>query len=142
MKYIYALCLSLLFSTSWCQQAERTLVKSFNLEGQQEIQLDLDGPVEVRTWSENYLRVQMTVRLDNGSERRLKGLLAAGRYHLASEVDGVFNVFAPGLARPVPSSGAPLIEQFSFVLDVPEQVTVLPSQATLAENVEANDSPK
>lgn len=142
MKYIYTLCLSLLFSTSWCQQAERTLVKSFNLEGQQEIRLDLEGPIEVRTWNENYLRIQMTVRLDNGSERRLKGLLAAGRYHLASESDGIFSVFAPGLARPVPSSGAPLIEAFSFVLDVPEQVTVLPAQTALAENTEANDDPK
>ena len=74
-------------SMTYGQQVEKTLVKSFNLEGNQQVALQMDGPIEVRTWNNNFLRVQMQVTLREGSEALLKSLVQAGRYNLRHEIE-------------------------------------------------------
>lgn len=108
------------------QHAEKTLVKAFNLKGQTEIFLDVEGSVNVTTWNEPQMRVQMTITLQNGSETMLKSLVTAGRYNLDSdEENGEYRIVAPGLDRQVKfSSGRLLGEQISFTVFAPKDVTV------------------
>ena len=83
---------------TFAQQAEKTLVKSFNLQGNQVVIVDLEGPVEFKTWSNTTMRVQMDVQLGNGTEAMLKSLVKAGRYNLNTTViEEGLKLFSPGL---------------------------------------------
>ncbi len=107
------------------QEVEKTLVKSFNLEGNQVITFEVQGPVEVQTWSNNYLRVQIQVSLESGSEALLKSLVQAGRYNLRSEEkEGAYTIVAPNLGREVRIGGKPIAEKVSFLINAPENVQV------------------
>jgi hypothetical protein len=115
------------------QSVEKTFVRSFNLQGISDVTLHLQGPVEVKTWSEDILRVQMNVQLYRGSEAMLRSLVQAGRYNLrGNAMDGVFNVQAPGLAREVRFNGQLLVEQISFTVFAPEQVQISIEDGTAA----------
>ena len=120
-----AFLLFLTMSFGFGQAAEKTLVKSFNLQGKQIVELDLDGPVQVKTWKNDILRVQMSVALTNGSSTILKSLVQVGRYNLKSSIkDEVFSIFLPGLERSVKVRGTLLEEQVSFLVFAPEYIEV------------------
>ncbi|MBK8567497.1 MAG: hypothetical protein IPN76_30315 [Saprospiraceae bacterium] len=108
------------------QQSEKNLVKSFNLDGQSAVLLDLEGKVELTTWSEPQMRIQMTITLQNGSETMLKSLVTAGRYNLdAKDKDGIFSIVAPGLERQIKlASGQSLGENVTFTVWAPKGVEV------------------
>jgi hypothetical protein len=108
------------------QQSEKNLVKSFNLDGQSAVLLDLEGKVELTTWSEPQMRIQMTITLQNGSETMLKSLVTAGRYNLdAKDKDGIFSIVAPGLERQIKlGSGQSLGENVTFTVWAPKGVEV------------------
>lgn len=108
------------------QQAEKTLVKSFNLNGQSAVLLDVAGNVTVTTWNEPQMRIQMTITLQNGSETMLKSLVTAGRYNLdAKEVNGAYSIVAPGLERQIKlGSGQLLGETVSYTVLAPKDVFV------------------
>ena len=108
------------------QQAEKTLVKSFNLNGQSAVLLDVAGNVTVTTWNEPQMRIQMTITLQNGSETMLKSLVTAGRYNLdAKEVNGAYSIVAPGLERQIKlGSGQLLGETVSYTVLAPKDVIV------------------
>ncbi|MEZ5042712.1 MAG: hypothetical protein R2828_22655 [Saprospiraceae bacterium] len=115
----------LVLSTGFSQQVEKILVKSFNLQGKQTVELDLDGPIEVKTWKNDILRVQMSVSLQNGSESILKSLVQVGRYNLKSDItDEKFSIYLPTLEKEVKIRGTLLEEQVSFLVFVPENVEV------------------
>ena len=129
-----AMTVLLLFASliTYGQQAEKTLVKSFNLNGYESVAIGMDAPVEVRTWNNPFLRVQIQISLENGSDALLKSLVQAGRYNLRYEIiDGEYNVYAPSLDRIVKIGGKPLNDQVQFVVFAPEGVTVM-----LPENAE------
>lgn len=107
-------------------QIEKTLVKSFNLKGSQVVVLDLDGMVEVKSWKNGIMRVQMTIELESGSNAMLKSLIKAGRYNLANKAgnDGDFFVHAPARAKEISISGKPLKDHVSYIVYAPENVTV------------------
>ena len=111
---------------SRAQHAEKTLVKSFNLNGQTAVLLDMDGEVNVTTWNEPQMRIQMTITLLNGSENMLKSLVTTGRYNLDSkETNGEFSIVAPGLERQIKlGSGQLLGEQISYKVFAPKDVTI------------------
>jgi hypothetical protein len=107
------------------QSIEKTLVRSFNLQGASDVTLQLQGPVEVKTWSQDILRVQMTVRLDRGSEAMLRSLVQAGRYNLHGvPAEDAFTIEAPGLSRDVLFNGQQLAENISFTVFAPEEVQI------------------
>ena len=113
---------------------EKTLVKSFNLQGSQLVMLDMDADYEIRPWANTYMQVQMTVGLENGSEAMLKSLIQARRYNLDSaNLEGDLKVFAPGLARTVSVGGKELLENFSLVIYVPSEVEVKPFMEATTE---------
>ncbi len=107
------------------QQAERILVKSFNLEGNQVVLLDLPGNVEVQPWNSDILRIQMTISLETGSDAMLKSLIQAGRYNLKSHVDdNTFNVTNSEMDKQIIFRGKELAEQLTYVVYAPENVLV------------------
>jgi hypothetical protein len=127
-KRLSFLLLSLLLAVAptMAQQSEKTLVKSFNLDGQSAVMLDLQGSVEVTTWNEPQMRIQMTITLQNGSETMLKSLVTAGRYNLdAKEKDGIYSIVAPGLERQIKlNSGQSLGENVTFAVWAPKGVEI------------------
>jgi hypothetical protein len=112
------------------QPVEKTLVKSFNLEGKTAVAWQVPGPVEVQTWNQNYLRVQMQITLDNGNEAIFKSLVQAGRYNLRMELaDERGTISAPAMAREVQIGGQPLGERVSFLIYAPDNLLIeLPEQ--------------
>lgn len=107
------------------QNVEKTLVKSFNLKGNTEVLVDLDGLVEVETWNKDVMRVQMTIEIPNGNTHMLKSLIQAGRYNLVSrEKDGVLLVVAPGMEREIRIKGSELKENIKYLVYAPSDVIV------------------
>jgi hypothetical protein len=108
------------------QGAEKVLVKSFNLEGNYAVKLDLPGIVEVREWENSYMRVEMRVSVSNISDGLLRTLIESGRYNIYGKPDaGIYKVFIPGLAKQVKVSGKEIEETFSFVVLRPSKVEVI-----------------
>jgi hypothetical protein len=129
--YNFTLTILLLFATTTLigQQVEKTLVKSFNLGGLQTVALNVDAPVEVVDWDQPFLRVQMHIELDRGSEALLKSLVRAGRYNLtAEETEDIYSIVAPNLNREIKIGGQPLNDQVSFVVKKPRNVAFTPSE--------------
>jgi len=107
------------------QQAEKTLVKSFNLLGNQTVVIDLDGPVEVKSWTNKTVRIEMNIALENRPVSFLKGMITAGRYNLkSSQIEQGLKINAPGMDRKVVLKGDELKETLSFVVFAPEDVIV------------------
>lgn len=129
--YNFTLVVLLLFATTSLigQQAEKTLVKSFNLNGLQTVSLGIDAPVEVSDWDQPFLRVQMHIELDRGTEALLKSLVRAGRYNMVgSEDERVYRIVAPDLGREVKVGGQLLSDRVSFVVKKPRNVAFTPSK--------------
>ncbi|MCB0522421.1 MAG: hypothetical protein H6577_26140 [Lewinellaceae bacterium] len=123
---ILFLSIPLLLSTvaSNGQQAEKTLVKAFNLQGSKAVLLNVAGQADVKEWNQEQVRIMMTVTLEQGSEQVLKSLVQSGRYNLQSvEENGVFVISAPGLEKQIKMSGGKEIhENISFEVFVPHNV--------------------
>jgi len=135
-----AVFLGLLVATgSIAQQAEKSLVKSFNLLGNQTLVIDLEGPVEVQTWTNKSVRVQMDIELYNRPVSFLKGMITAGRYNLkSSQIEEGLLIKAPGMDRKVKLKGEELQEKLAYVVYAPEDVhVILANEASTA--LEAED---
>jgi len=103
---------------------EKTLVKSFNLKGNSQVTLNIDGDIQVKERAGEIMRVQIRIGVA-GSEAMLKSLITAGRYNLVLDdtQDGL-TVSSPGLARKITVRGESLQENLSYIVYVPEDVTV------------------
>lgn len=114
------------------QPAQKTLVKSFNLQGNQVVMLDLKGTVELVSWNNSSMRVQMAISLKHGTEAMLKSLVKAGRYNLRSTLlEEAYKVHAPALQKKVLFHGKVLEEAISFIIFTPEDILVkLPGEAS------------
>ena len=128
-KIIYSLVLSLLLvSINLTGQAhiERTLVKGFNLEGNNTVLIDVaeNSEVIINDWNQDQMRVIMTVSLTNGSDMMLKSLVKVGRYNLdSSNEPDFFRVFLPALERKVKlRNGGVLVENIDFEVFKPSNV--------------------
>lgn len=111
-------------SAAIAQSAEKTLVKSFPLEANQSVSLDLPGAIEVKTWDSELLRVQITITLQNGTEAVLKSLISAGRYNLIAKTGDSLVIAAPALAKEVQLGGKTLEDHVSFLVFAPKSVAV------------------
>ena len=79
--------LLLLSISNFGQSASRTLVKSFNLQGMNQIVLELDGDVEIKEWNNASMRIQMLIELEDGSNSVLHSLITSHRYDLKSRIE-------------------------------------------------------
>lgn len=103
---------------------EKTLVKSFNLKGNTQVTLNFEGDIQVQERAGEIMRVQMLIGVA-GSDAMLKSLITAGRYNLElEESENGLIVSSPGLARKITVRGESLKENVSYVVYVPEDVTV------------------
>ena len=105
-------------------QVERTLVKSFNLKGNDLVVLDLEGQIEVKEWKNDIMRVQMTINLEEGTSSMLKSLIQIGRYNLVSKSGEEFKVYAPAMKKEIKVRGKVLKENIVYTIFAPENVTV------------------
>lgn len=118
----------LLLSSVATGQAERTFVKSFNLQGQQTLVLDLGDNTQVTPWDNDILRVQMTISLPNSSDATLKALAEIGRYTVKTDINPqATTVTAPFLHNALKLNGNGVKEQVSYMIYVPRNVTILKS---------------
>ena len=61
MKKLLTLIILVLTASFSFAQTEKTLVKTFNLQGNTSVALDFNGNVEVQEWGESTLRVHMNI---------------------------------------------------------------------------------
>lgn len=115
------------------QNAEKTLVRAFNLQGNHNVLIDINGPLEVQTWNQDQMRVMMTISIPNASDMMLKNLVKVGRYNLTSAEDtNGLKVFAPGLEKQVKlRNGTELEENITMVVYAPHNVQVSGLNETL-----------
>ena len=119
--FLTILPLMLVTVLAYGQQVEKTLVKAFNLQGLQDVELVLDGIVEVTPWDNDIMRIQMQISL-NSSNTMLKNMVRAGRYRLLSKTsDEKFIVFAPGTEKGLNKN---MDEKIVYKIFVPQHVQV------------------
>ncbi|MBK7408762.1 MAG: hypothetical protein IPJ40_12305 [Saprospirales bacterium] len=101
-------------------------MKSFNLEGNYAVQLDLPGIVEVKEWDNTYMRIEMHVSVAHITETLLRTLIQSGRYNIYGKTEeGVYKVFIPGLFKQVKVGGREIEETFSFTILCPTKVGIV-----------------
>lgn len=138
------LLITLMFITNFTfAQTEKTVVKTFNLQGNTSVVLNLNGDVEVQEWSESTLRVHMNIKLENSNVHMLKYLLTQGRYNLKLEnTDSGVSITSPGRDKDViiNKDGDKLSEAVSYTVFVPQNVTTkIVNEEAVEEEVTTGD---
>ncbi len=109
---------------------EKTLVKSFNLNGKMLIKADLPNVADVKTWNEPIARIEMVIAVENMNEAMLKSLIAAGRYNVVTTYDASQMLLnAPAMQRNVKFNGQEVKEIIKYTLFVPNDVAVTQGNA-------------
>lgn len=127
LRILVSILASLLLSTmSFAQlDAQKTLVKSFNLKGNDVVVLDIPGDIKVTEWDNDIMRIQIKVALSGGSKTMLKSLVRVGRYNLRSKTNEEgFYVYAPDLQKQIKLKSGELKEIISYEVFVPRNVIV------------------
>ena len=121
------------------QNAERTLVKSFNLQGQNQVFFDVDGDYQISERTSPSLRVQMVITLQDGNDSTLKTLITTRRYDLLSKVvDGELVIFAPVLDRKVSIAGKEISDSVRYEVQAPATVNIRFRSSEATANVTPN----
>ena len=124
-KPILFLILTLAGSSLLAQSAQKTLVKSFNVDDVSQVNLRVDGPVEVKTWKQKTVRIVMEISLFNRPESFLKGMISAGRYNLLSFTKAdIMTIIQPGIKKEVRLKDGQLRESFRYLVYAPENIYV------------------
>ena len=116
---------SFMFHVASAQQTQKTLIKSFNLKGNDFVMLNFDGKVEIKEWNNDVLRVQMGIELQNTNVHMLKYLITKGRYNLnAVQTDKGMVISTPGRQKEVVvnKKGDKLLETVVYTVFVPNNV--------------------
>lgn len=136
------LLITAMVTSTFAQQTERVLAKSFNLHGKQIVVMEVEGNVEVKEWNNEIVRVQMSIELTNGTSSMLKSLVKARRYNLVSTEKGdevVINI--PNLEKQVKVRGTELIEKISYTVFAPADVQVkLANESSASNTADTKDS--
>jgi hypothetical protein len=141
-KFTFFLTLPLLLLSSIATgQAERTFVKSFNLQGKKSIVLNLGDNIQVIPWDSEILRVQMTVSLPFSTDATLKGLAEGGRYMLKSDMTELSYVLStPFLQNAIKLNGNILKESIVYVIYAPKGMTVTRNENIASQTVSKTKS--
>ncbi len=126
MKKVLVIIGLVLVTNMMFAQTEKTLVKTFNLQGSTAVVLDLDGDVVIKEWGEKTMRVHMNIQLENTNVHMLKYLMTKGRYNLSiNNSDSASVVTSPGRTQDVVinKQGDTLKENVSYVVFIPANVT-------------------
>jgi hypothetical protein len=144
MKKIITLIALVLTTSLVFGQTEKTLVKTFNLQGNTSVALNLNGNVIVEEWGESTLRVHMNITLENTNVNMLKYLITQGRYNLVLTTTDTGVVLAtPGRDKDViiNKEGNVLSEKVTYTVFVPRniEVEILNKDAVEQETAQSGD---
>lgn len=129
---LLALCV---FNTS-AQTVSKTFTKAFNVAGVSQIQLDIPGNIDLKTWDNPTIRFEITVNMPTGtSASMLEELARVGRYNLTLTTQSDQTLIeAPNLKRSIKAKGQEIKENISFTIYAPKNAQiVLPVGNILAE---------
>ncbi|MCP4440206.1 MAG: hypothetical protein GY810_14780 [Aureispira sp.] len=137
MKALSFLLMCVLMSTlTFAQETEsdKTLVKTLDPEGCQDIRLDFESKnIEANPWDEGTMRVELEISA-NMPEAILAQLVKAGRYSLDAQKDGeTYIVSAPNLGKTVTIRGKDLEENIKVVVKTPGYFAL--ADNTLSKNI-------
>lgn len=144
MKNLLILITLVLTTSTLFGQTEKTLVKTFNLQGNTSVALNLNGNVTVQEWGENTLRIHMNINLENTNVNMLKYLITQGRYNLVLEnTDTGVQVTSPGRDKDVVinKAGDILKEVVTYTVFIPRnvEVEILNQEAVETETAQTGD---
>lgn len=124
-SFLVLLLVAVAFSGQAQAPAERTMFKSFNLNGKNQILLRLPGNIDVKNWDNPTVKIEITVSLPNGNTAMLTNLADVGRYNLSAKTEGTTLVIsADNLYRIIKVQGQDLKENITFQVFVPKSVPV------------------
>lgn len=126
MKYIYTIIITLLLLTfAQFMDAQRSIVKSINLEGTQNVTLAMGGELSATEWDRDYIRITARIKLSNSTDDILKRLIRLGRYGIESKIkEGTLWLSMPKLERIVIIENQHLEEILSYEVQLPKGVTL------------------
>lgn len=105
--------------------AARTFNKTFNTDGEQMITLDLPGTVDLKTWDNPTIRIEISVSLPSGNSAMLNELATVGRYNLVSKSTlNQLLISAPNMAKQVRVKGEIIRETLTFVVFAPKDLKI------------------
>jgi hypothetical protein len=125
---IFSIVLMLIASISVAQQAQKNLLKTFDLNGHNEVVLHLDGDVNIERWNNSMLRIQMDISYQNASVNIMKYLISKGRYDLTmtAAAEGLVVEHPNRIdATPINKEGTLLEETIVYTVYVPQNVVVM-----------------
>lgn len=104
-------------------QAQRTFVKSFNLKGDNQVVVNLDGPVEVKEWDQEVVRVLMNVSFENANDSALRFFTEKGRYRiLQTTKNGTLVISAMPRGGNIKYQGRQVEEVVTYTILIPGDV--------------------
>lgn len=106
-------------------QAEKTLVKSVDLNGNIAVAAVFSGNTVVNEWDKDFVRVTTRIELTNSNSSILERLVSAGRYEVkVDEKNGEVLLSMPKVLKPVNLQGNNLIEKFSCEVMIPKRTSI------------------
>jgi hypothetical protein len=106
-------------------QAEKTLVKSVDLNGNIAVAAVFSGNTVVNEWDKDFVRVTTRIELTNSNSSILERLVSAGRYEVkVDEKNGEVLLSMPKVLKPVNLQGNNLIEKFSYEVMIPKRTSI------------------
>lgn len=126
LQCLFIVCWGFGISPSLAQTSvEKTLVKSFNLNGRSTVKVELPTVVDVKKWNEPTARIEMVIAVENMSEPMLKSLITAGRYNVNSNYSPSQMILsAPAMQKTIKFNGQDIKELVRYTLYVPSATVV------------------
>jgi hypothetical protein len=124
----FLVALMLITNISVAQQAQKNLLKTFDLNGQAAVILDLEGDVNIERWNNGTVRVQMDISYENANVHIMKYMISKGRYNLAlsPKTDGLTIEHTNKADSPkISKDGTLLKESIIYTIVIPQDVTVI-----------------
>ncbi len=118
---IFILAIFALGSMSAQQSVEKTVLKPINLKGYNHLEANLDGKVNVKTWTNEYAQVEINIKAYGLNAQILKALVAAGRYNIHIDYkDDKVVLTTPDLSKSIKVRGTELKDEVTFTIFMPE----------------------
>ena len=139
---IFLVAFMLVTSISVAQQAQKNLLKTFDLNSQTEVVLNLDGDVNIERWNNSTLRVHMDIAYENANVHVMKYLISKGRYNLtiSPATDGLVIEHPNKTDSPkISKDGTLLKESIVYTVVVPQNVTVIVNEGSQTNVLNKDD---
>ena len=122
---VFIMAMFIIGTVSAQQSVEKTLIKPVNLKGNTDLDLNLNGKVEVKKWNNDYAQVEIGIKAYGINSTVLKSLVAAGRYNIKVEYNGdKVQLSTYALAKTIKVRGQELKDQVTFTIFVPEYTVI------------------